>query len=92
MSKKLNVLITRSEGYKGSSLIPAVIPNHRVDVLDHHISPECTLIPFTKNKNFNFIKKDIRDIKKEDIDSYDLIIHLAGLSGYPACEANPGIA
>jgi len=35
--------------------------------LDHHISPECTLIPFTKKKNFNFIKKDIRDVKKKDI-------------------------
>ena len=92
MSKKLNVLITGGAGYKGSSLVPALLPNHKVDVLDHHISPECTLIPFTKNKNFNFIKKDIRDIKKKDISKYDLIIHLAGLSGYPACEANPGIA
>ena len=45
-----------------------------------------------KNKIFNFIKKDIRDVKKKDISKYDLIIHLAGLSGYPACEANPGIA
>ena len=60
--------------------------------MDQHISPECTLIPFTKKKNFNFIKKDIRDVKKKDISKYDLIIHLAGLSGYPACEANPGIA
>ena len=45
-----------------------------------------------KKKNFNFIKKDIRDIKKKNVSKYDLIIHLAGLSGYPACEANPGIA
>ena len=92
MNKKLYILITGGAGYKGSSLVPKLIVNHKVDVLDHHISPECTLIPFTKNKNFNFIKKDIRDIKKNDIAKYDLIIHLAGLSGYPACEANPGIA
>ena len=92
MIKNLNILITGGAGYKGSSLVPTLLPNHKVDVLDHHISPECTLIPFTRNKNFNFIKKDIRDIKKKDISKYDLIIHLAGLSGYPACEANPGIA
>ena len=88
----MKILITGGAGYKGSSLVPALIQKHQVDVLDHHISPECTLIPFTKKKNFNFIKKDIRDIKKKDVSKYDLIIHLAGLSGYPACEANPGIA
>jgi len=88
----MKILITGGAGYKGSSLVPALIQNYEVDVLDHHISPECTLIPFTKKKNFNFIKKDIRDVKKKDISKYDLIIHLAGLSGYPACEANPGIA
>jgi len=88
----MKILITGGAGYKGSSLVPALIQNYEVDVLDHHISPECTLIPFTTKKNFNFIKKDIRDVKKKDISKYDLIIHLAGLSGYPACEANPGIA
>ena len=88
----MKILITGGAGYKGSSLAPLLLLNHNVDVLDHNISPECTLIPLTKNKNFNFIKKDIRDVKKKDILKYDLIIHLAGLSGYPACEANPGIA
>ena len=88
----MKILITGGAGYKGSSLVPLLLSNHNVEVLDHSILPDCTLIPFTKNKNFNFIKKDIRDIKKKDISKYDLIIHLAGLSGYPACEANPGIA
>tara|TARA_B110000971_G_C19947020_1_gene471532 strand:+ start:309 stop:1229 length:921 start_codon:yes stop_codon:yes gene_type:complete len=88
----MKILVTGGAGYKGSSLVPLLLSNHNVDVLDHNILPDCTLIPFTKNKNFNFIKKDIRDVKKKDISKYDLIIHLAGLSGYPACEANPGIA
>lgn len=88
----MKILITGGAGYKGSSLVPLLLSNHNVDVLDHNILPDCTLIPFTKNKNFNFIKKDIRDVKKKDISKYDLIVHLAGLSGYPACEANPGIA
>ena len=88
----MKILVTGGAGYKGSSLVPLLLSNHNVDVLDHNILPDCTLIPFTKNKNFNFIKKDIRDVKKKDISKYDLIVHLAGLSGYPACEANPGIA
>lgn len=92
--KNLKILVTGGAGYKGTSLVPALLKNFqaKVDVLDHHISNDCPLISLSKNKNFNFIKKDIRDLKEKDVTDYDLIIHLAGISGYPACEANPGVA
>ena len=48
----MKILITGGAGYKGSSLVHVLIQNHQIDVLDHHISPECTLIPFTKKKKF----------------------------------------
>jgi nucleoside-diphosphate-sugar epimerase len=38
------------------------------------------------------VRSDIRNIGLSDIKSCDVIFHLAGISGYPACEANPDSA
>jgi nucleoside-diphosphate-sugar epimerase len=45
------------------------------------------LIPFIDNKNFTFIKGDIRDeeLLKKHIKDYDVVIHLAALVGFPIC-------
>ena len=35
---------------------------------------------------------DIRNIKESDVNNFDVVYHLAGISGMPACAANPSSA
>lgn len=44
---------------------------------------------FVDNPDCSIVKRDIRSIEESDLKNYDFIYHLAGISGYPACEANP---
>jgi nucleoside-diphosphate-sugar epimerase len=41
------------------------------------------------NKKLDIIKLDIRNINEVITKKYDVIYHLAGISGMPACAANP---
>jgi len=89
----MNILILGGAGYKGCVLLKSLLDkNYNVDVLDNQIVANSPMIIFSANNNFKFFKKDLRDIKETDIKKYDIIFHLAGISGFPACETNPTIA
>jgi len=85
-----NILVTGGAGYKGSLLVGSLLEQgNRVTVLDNFMYGFESILGFVNHKNCNIIKKDIRNLQQNDISSYDIIIHLAAISGYPACEANP---
>jgi nucleoside-diphosphate-sugar epimerase len=86
----MRILITGGAGYKGIKLAQTLLDDgYEITILDNFMyGQECCLFLFQYPK-VNFIKKDIRNIAAADIASYDVIFHLAGISGYPACEANP---
>ena len=52
------------------------------------------LIEHIQNKNFEFVKGDIRNENhvKKNIEDADVIIHLAAIVGYPACSKNKKFA
>ncbi len=83
--KNNNILVTGSEGYIGSILMPLLIKRgYKVVGLDSCFYQEGNL----SNSSFlqyEIIKKDIRDIRSEDLKKYnfDGIIHLAALSNDP---------
>ncbi len=77
------VLITGSEGYIGSVLMPILIEEgYEVTGLDICFYSEGNLT----NENlpqYELLRKDIRDVTSEDLNGYDAVVHLAGLSNDP---------
>ena len=89
-----HVLITGGAGYIGSMLTSELLrQNYRVTVLDSLLFGGESIIPFVHHPNFYFIKTDVtesravRDAVKRDWQKPDVIVHLAALVGFPACQA-----
>jgi nucleoside-diphosphate-sugar epimerase len=87
----MKILITGGAGYKGLKLAQALLERgHSVALFDNFMYGfEPALHLFSHFPRISFIAKDIRNIAESDVAPYDCVFHLAGISGYPACEANP---
>lgn len=84
------ILILGGAGYKGSMLAEKLLEqNYNITIMDNFMYGYDSVLGFIGNKNCSVIKKDIRNLQSSDLKDYDIIYHLAGISGYPACEANP---
>lgn len=80
----MKILVAGGAGYIGSALIPSLQERgYEVDVVD--------LLWFGDNlpKNTTVMKKNIFDLDKEDLEKYDQVIFLAGLSNDPMAEFSP---
>ncbi len=89
-----HVLITGGAGYIGSLLTSELLrANYRVTVLDSLLFGGEGIVPFLSHPNFHFIKSDvtesrtIRDAAKREWQKPDAVVHLAGVVGFPACQA-----
>jgi len=84
----MKVLVTGSYGYIGTVLVPMLMKKgHETVGLDTDYYERCTFtgtLPDVKT-----INKDVRDIEKDDIEGFDAIIHLAGLSNDPLGDYRP---
>ena len=86
--KTNKILVTGNKGYIGSVLTPMLIEKgYEVKGYDSGYFEDCLLLPF--DGNHSYIRKDIRDITKEDMEGVDSIIHLAGLSNDPLGDFSP---
>ncbi len=89
-----HILITGGAGYIGSLLTSELLrQNYRVTLLDSLLFGGESILPFMSHPNFHFIKSDVtehravRDAVKKDWGVPDAVIHLAGIVGFPACQA-----
>lgn len=84
-----NVLITGGAGYIGSELTKYLLEDgYKVTCLDNLMYDPTSLLRYTVNSNFDFVKGDVRDLGllKKHVDRADIIIPLAALVGFPLCE------
>lgn len=88
----MKVLVTGGAGYKGVRLTKALLDRgYDVTVLDNFMYGFNSVLHLAEYEKFNVIKQDIRN-KIESLPQYDAVLHLAGISGFPACAANPASA
>lgn len=84
----MRIMVTGDQGYIGAVLVPILIDKgYNVTGYDSGFFTENLLHSF--DENYKKIKKDIRDINKEDFKDVDAVIHLAGLSNDPLGEFSP---
>src|SRR3989344_6504243 len=81
------VLVTGSQSYIGSILTPYLLKNNYSCIgIDSGFIKDCTLYP---TNDAETIYKDVRDITKKDLQGFDVVVHLSGISNDPFRNFDP---
>lgn len=85
----MKILVTGGAGYKGTVLTRKLLDQgYKVTLLDNFMYGYEPVMHLATRENLQIIRHDIRN-GIPGLKEYDVIFHLAGISGFPACASNP---
>jgi nucleoside-diphosphate-sugar epimerase len=85
----MKILITGGAGYKGIVLTTKLLEKgYNVTIFDNFMYGYEPVLHLAKQPGLEIIRGDIRNGITQ-LNKYDVIFHLAGISGFPACASNP---
>jgi nucleoside-diphosphate-sugar epimerase len=88
----MKVLVTGHLGYIGTVMVPMLMKaGHTVAGCDSDLYERCTFAEGGPIVSVPSLRKDVRDITREDVAGFDAIIHLAALSNDPLGDLNPDL-
>ena len=86
----MRVMVTGHLGYIGTVMVPMLLRSgHEVIGLDSNLYERCTFEAGGRIAPVPHIRKDIRDVAREDLKGFDAIIHLCALSNDPLGNFRP---
>src|SRR5258706_9242355 len=84
------ILVTGGAGYTGILLTEKLLGGgHHVCVVDNFMFGFEPILHLASHPRLEVIKRDVRHEDMSYVAGKDVVFHLAAISGYPACEANP---
>jgi nucleoside-diphosphate-sugar epimerase len=88
----MRLLVTGHHGYIGTVLTPMLqAAGHGVVGLDTSYFEPCLLPGTPAQEPIEALRRDLRDITAADLQGFDAVLHLAGLSNDPLGNLDPGL-
>lgn len=86
----MRVLVTGHHGYLGSVLMPLLVAaGHEPIGVDADLFVDCTLGTPPAARGWRSLRRDLRDLEREDLAGVDAVCHLGALSNDPLGDLDP---